>query len=453
MANSAQVVVIGAGISGLACALRLQQLGAPVALLEANDQPGGLIGTAENHGFLFESGPQSFQGTETMLNLIRDLGIESDLCKADPRAPRFVLRHGQLRKIPMAPQGFLTSSLLGMGSRWKIVSEGLSRTTPPAEDESVAQFVRRKFGHEILEYLVSPFVSGVYAGDPEKLSLRAAFPSLEEWERQYGSVLRGAMKSRPAKGARQGPPPLCSFVRGMGVLTGAMFAKLGAGAKSGVRVNTLTKTDQDFQVHATRNGRSEQLNARAVVLATPAYVASHIAAPLSARAAQTLSGIAYAPVVVVAAGYHSHQSAAALDGFGVLIPRSEKYRTLGIVWNSSLFPKRAPQGQMTITSILGGATDSAIIEKSDQEIIAIAEHEHSRILKIEGSPIISAIWKHPRALPQYNLGHAHAVREIREIERAVPGLYFAGNYLEGPSIGKCVEHGFQTAEAVHRGIV
>jgi oxygen-dependent protoporphyrinogen oxidase len=163
-----------------------------------------------------------------------------------------------------------------------------------------------------------------------------------------------------------------------------------------------------------------------------------------------LSGIAYAPVVVVASGYHSHQSAAALDGFGVLIPRSEKYRTLGIVWNSSLFPKRAPQGQMTITSILGGATDPAIIEKSDEEITAIAEHEHSRILKIEGSPIVSAIWKHQRALPQYNLGHAHAVREIREAERAIPGLYFAGNYLEGPAIGKCVEHGFQTAEAVRR---
>ncbi len=448
MANSAQVVVIGGGISGLACALRLQQLGARVTLLEANKRSGGLIGSVEREGFLFESGPQSFQGTEALLGLIRDLGIESDLCKADRRAPRFVLRQGRLRKIPMAPQGFLTSSLLGIGSRWRIVSEGLSRTTPPSEDESIAQFVRRKFGHEILEYLVSPFVSGVYAGDPEKLSLRAAFPTLEEWERQYGSVLRGAMKSRPAKGARQGPPPMCSFLRGMRVLTDAMFAKLDENAKSGARVDTVTKADQGFQIQVTQDGRSEQMNARAVVLATPTYVASHIAAPLSAKAAQTLSGIAYAPVVVVAAGYHCNQSAAALDGFGVLIPRSEKYRTLGIVWNSSLFPNRAPQGQMTITSILGGATDSAIIEKSDDEIIATTMHEHSRILKIEGSPIISAIWKHPRALPQYNLGHAHAVREIREVERALPGLYFAGNYLEGPSIGKCVEQGFQTAEAV-----
>ena len=452
MADSAQVVVIGGGISGLACALRLQQLGSPVALLEASDLAGGLIGTEERQGFLFESGPQSFQGTETMLALIRELGIESELCKADPRAPRFVLRHGRLRKIPMAPQGILTSSLLGMGSRWRILSEGLSRTKPPTEDESIAQFVRRKFGHEILEYLVSPFVSGVYAGDPEKLSLRAAFPSLEEWERQYGSILRGAMKSRAAMGEKKGPPPLCSFQRGVRVLTEAMFAKLGANAQSGARVETVTKADHGFQIQVAQNGRSEQMNARAVVLATPAYMASHIAAPLSAKVAQTLSGIAYAPVVVVATGYHSRQSPAALDGFGVLIPRSEKHRTLGIVWNSSLFPNRAPQGQFVITSILGGATDSAIIEKSDQEIAAIATHEHAKILKIEGSPVISAIWKHPRALPQYNLGHAHAVREIREAERATPGLYFAGNYLEGPSIGKCVEQGLQTAEAVRRDL-
>lgn len=447
-----QVAVIGGGVSGLACALRLQQLGARVTLLEANSRPGGLIGTEERQGFLFESGPQSFQGTEALLGLVQDLGIESELCKADPRAPRFVLRQARLRKIPMAPQGILTSSLLGMGSRWRIVSEGLRRTTPATEEESIAQFVRRKFGHEILEYLVSPFVSGVYAGDPEKLSLRAAFPTLDEWERQHGSVLRGAIKSRPAKGARQGPPPMCSFAGGMGVLTEAMFAKLGANAKSGASVDAVTKADQGFQIQVTQDRRSEQINARAVVLATPTYVASHIAAPLSAKAAQTLSGIAYAPVVVVAAGYYRHQSPAALNGFGVLIPRSEKYRTLGIVWNSSLFPNRAPRGRMTITSILGGATDTAIIDKSDEEITAIAVHEHSRILKIEGSPIISGVWKHPRALPQYNLGHAHAVREIREAERAVPGLYFAGNYLEGPSIGKCVEQGFQTAETVRRDL-
>ena len=176
MAEPNNVAVIGGGISGLACAYRLQQLAIPVTLLEAEDRVGGLIGTIEKDGFLFESGPQSFQGTETLLELIRQLGIQDELCVADARAPRFVLRRGKLQKIPMTPQALVTSALLGAGARWRVISEPLRHTKPPSEEESVAAFVRRKFGHEILEYLVSPFVSGVYAGDPEKLSLRAAFP-------------------------------------------------------------------------------------------------------------------------------------------------------------------------------------------------------------------------------------------------------------------------------------
>src|SRR5580704_12422254 len=207
MSDPRQVIVIGAGVSGLACAYRLKQLGIPVILLEASACVGGLVGSVQKDGFLFESGPQSFQGAEPLLELIREVGIEGELQRADPRAPRFIYLRGKLQKIPMTPQALVASSLLGLKSRAKIVSEPFRRTKPPTEEESVADFVRRKFGHEILEYLVAPFVSGVYAGDPEKLSLKAAFPTLDEWERQYGSVLRGAMKSRPAKGAGNGPPP------------------------------------------------------------------------------------------------------------------------------------------------------------------------------------------------------------------------------------------------------
>src|SRR5580704_7135819 len=185
MPDSNQVAVIGAGISGLACAFRLQQLGVRVTLLEANERAGGLIDTIEKDGFLFESGPQSFQGTSTLFELIRQLGIEGELLKADPHAPRYIFLHGRLSKIPMSQQALLTSSLLGAGSRWRIASERFRSSKPPSEEESVAAFVRRKFGHEILEYLVAPFVSGVYAGDPEKLSLRAAFPALNEWEREF----------------------------------------------------------------------------------------------------------------------------------------------------------------------------------------------------------------------------------------------------------------------------
>lgn len=452
MAESVQVVVVGGGISGLACAARLQQLGVPVTLLEASERLGGLISTVEKDGFLFESGPQSFQGTGVLLGLIRDLGIEGELCKADPRAPRYVLRHGRLREIGMTPQGILTSSLLGAGTKWKIVSEPFRRTKPPSEDESVAEFVRRKFGHEILEYLVAPFVSGVYAGDPEKLSLRAAFPSLEEWEREYGSVLRGAMKSRGGDRAAKGPPPLCSFRHGLSTLTKAIAARLGASAQTNARVEAITPTNAHsggpFQVRVARKDGTSTLAAQAVVIATPAYTAMHLIALIAGDLAHKLSGIAYASLAVVGTGYYKKQTTMDLDGFGVLIPRSEKHRTLGIVWNSSLFPGRAPDGQMTLASFIGGATDPEMAQKSEEEIAAIVQKDHEQILGVAGSPVTSMIWIHQKALPQYNLGHGHIVRAMRDAERSVAGLYFAGNYLEGPSIGKCVERGFETAEGV-----
>ncbi len=449
------VAVIGGGISGLACAYRLKKLGVPVILLEASPRVGGLIETVEKDGFLFESGPQSFQGTETLLGLIRDLGIEDELCKADPGAPRYVLRQGRLRKIPMSPQAMLATSLLSPGTRWKIVSEPFKRTRPPNEDESVADFVRRKFGHEILEYLVSPFVSGVYAGDPEKLSLRAAFPTLEQWEREYGSILRGQMKSRAASGpttARKGPPPLCSFRRGLDTLMQAIGANLGESARTGAFVSALSRSgnlgDAGYEVRAMRGGREEKIVAQAVVLAAPAYAASHLIGSIAPFLASTLSGIEYASLAVVGMGYYNRQASAALDGFGVLIPRSEKHRTLGIVWNSSLFAGRAPEGQMVVTSFVGGATDPEIVAKTDGEITAIVHDDHARILGITGPPIAAAVWKHEKALPQYNLGHGHVVEAIRDAERTVPGLYFAGNYLEGPSIGRCAEEAFQTADAI-----
>jgi protoporphyrinogen/coproporphyrinogen III oxidase len=440
------VIVIGGGISGLACALRLRQTGVDVTLLEGAEKPGGLIGTERIHGFLFESGPQSFQGTEALLELVRALGLGEELCKADPRAPRFVLRHGRMEKIPMSPGAMLGGSLLGVGSRWKIVSEPFRRAQPSTEDESVASFVRRRFGDEILDYLVAPFVSGVYAGDPETLSLRSAFPSLDEWERKYGSVVRGAMK------ARSTPAPLCSFRGGMGALLGALGDALGARARFKTLAQAVRRIDAGgrarYEVSTLTDGRADICSAEAVVLATPAFVASQLIASVSPELARTLSGIAYAGVAVVAAGYYANQLRTALDGFGVLIPRVEGHRTLGIVWNSSLFAGRAPQGQVTITSFGGGATDPGLLEASEETITAIVEHENSIILGVLGQPIEVRVWKHPKALPQYNLGHSHIVETIRDQEKKIPGLYVAGNYLAGPSIGACFEQGSQTAEAV-----
>jgi len=452
MSGPKQVVVVGGGISGLACAFRLQRLGIPVTLFEAADRVGGLVSTVEKDGLLFESGPQSFQGTDSILELIRQVGIENELLNADPRAPRYVLMRGKLHEIPMSPQALLTSSLLTAGSRWKIASEPFRKTRPPSKEESVADFVRRKFGHEILEYLVAPFVSGVYAGDPEKLSLRAAFPTLEEWEREYGSVLRGAMQSRAAKEKRAGPPPLCSFRQGVATLPRVLGEQLGENLREGARVLAIHRIGEasatKYEIRVASGGREESISARAIVVATPAYTAARLVGTLSSPLTHMLSGIAYAPVAVVAAAYYARQFGHPTAGFGFLVPRSEKLHTLGTVWNSSLFAGRAHDGMVVMTSFAGGATEPEIVEKPEKVIAAIVQDENSRVLQITGPPVGCAVWRHPKALPQYNLGHGHIVESIRDGERGNPGLFFAGNYLEGPALGKCIEVGNQTAEAV-----
>jgi protoporphyrinogen/coproporphyrinogen III oxidase len=447
MQTPAQVAVIGAGISGLACALRLRAFGIPTVLLESAEQSGGVIGTVERNGFLFESGPQSFLGTPPALELIRELKLDGELIQADPNAPRYVYVKGRLQAIPMSPAALLTSSLLSVQSRYRVLTEPLRRTAPVEHEETVADFVRRKFGHEILEYLVAPFVSGVYAGDPETLSLRAAFPSLDEWEREYGSVLRGAMNSRKKQA---GPRPgLCSFRGGMKSLLAALEAALGDSLLRGARVEAVEKGERaGFVVRFAAGEKRDSLAARAVVLAAPAYVSGHLVTGLSPAAGASLLGVSYAPVAVIAAGYKRHQVANALIGFGVLIPRKAGLHTLGTVWNSSLFPGRAPKDSVTLTSFAGGVTDTEIVSREASEIGALVEAEIEKLLEISGPPVAREIWRYPKALPQYNLGHAHVLENVRAALDRVPGVYLAGNYLSGPSIGNCIEQSNRVAEAV-----
>lgn len=443
--NSRQVIVVGAGISGLACALRLSEMGVAFRIFDAAENPGGLISTVRREGFLFESGPQSFQLTSELRELIRSAGCESDVLEADPHTPRYILRGGKLRPAPMSPPSLLTTSLLGVGSKMRVLSEPFRRSRPASNDESLADFVRRKFGTEVLEYLAGPFVSGVFAGDPEKLSLRSALPSLALWEEEFGSVIRGAMRSR-GKGERV-RPTLASFKSGMATLLNAVGQKLGSALATGVTVDSIRFNQQDgWIVHCS--GVAQAPPASAVVLATPAYTAAKLLAPAAERLAVTLAGIPYASIAVVVLGYRREHVGNVLSGFGFLVPRTEKLRTLGTIWNSSLFPGRCPPGTVLMTSFLGGATDLRILDMDDNQIASQVHGEIAGVLEISAPPIAHHVWRHTRALPQYNLGHAQKVATIREDLAKLHGLFIAGNYLDGPSIGSCVLQGFHAAQSV-----
>lgn len=434
----------------MACAYRLQQAGIPVRALEAGSRPGGVIATKEQEGFRFELGPQSFLSTEPLLKMIDALGLRDQLQHANPRAPRYILLSGRLIPAPLAPPTLLSTPLFSAATKWRLITEIFRRTQPPAGDESIAAFVRRKFGDELLNRLVAPFVSGVYAGDPERLSLRAAFPKLHEFETQYGSVLRGGMKSRPAKGTPRAG--LCSFREGMETLPRAMAARLGSSLLlesnvTGVR-NGKANGKPWFEVDILHQNYPETLSASAVVVATPTNVSSQILLGLSGAFAPIFSQIEYAPVAVVSACYRREQVQCPPDGFGFLVPRAEGLHVLGTVFNSSLFAGRAPDGMVCFTSFAGGATNAKFCELSEQEITGTICGEVSRVLGITGTPVATNFNRYARALPQYNLGHNQLVKSLEAIAEGLPGLFLTGNYLSGPSIGASVDQAFRTAEAV-----
>jgi protoporphyrinogen/coproporphyrinogen III oxidase len=482
---------VGAGISGLACAYYLRKAGVRAIVLEQSERAGGLIrSSVHENGFVLEEGPQSFLSTDLLLEMIGDLGLAGEVIRADPHAARFVLVNGELRRVPLSPQYMLASSLLGLRTKLTMLRDAAGHSSPPEGDESVAAFVRRKFTQELLDRLVGPFVSGIFAGDPERLSLRAAFATIYEAEKRFGSVICGAAKLRKAtrsasdtegsKHAQRDAPiqaikhGLVSFRKGNEALIRALAHSLGENLICGVTVKGVSCDLRDFRssdfrrgdsgagdspmvqrlaVHATQSGRQRTFDAAAVIVATPADVASRLVASLSANLAEHLAGIEYAPVAVVSSIYRRSHIANCLDGFGFLVPRGEGRRLLGTIWNSSLFAERAPEGFSVLTSFAGGATDPDLIALPARDITALISNELSTVLRISGEPIECSMKLYPRGIPQYNLGHTQTIASLRRLCAKFPGVYLCGNYLDGPSIGACVEQAQRIAALAARGLL
>src|SRR5262249_9115899 len=348
------VIVIGAGISGLACAYAFKKRNVDVLVLESNDSPGGMIHSVSENGFLFETGPQSFSTTGQLISLIEDLGLANELVPAPAKAPRYILVNGQLRPVPLSPGALLTSPLLKWSTKFSILRDSFGKSFPPAEDESIADFVRRKFTPELLDLLVGPFVSGIYAGDPEKISLRAAFPTLHEAEKTAGSIVRGMKAASKNRKGRRIKPALASFSRGNKILIEAFAGKLGDALHTAGHVSQIARTNDG---RFTIDSNTGQFQSHHLVIATPTPVAASLLGNLVPAAANALTQIEYAPVALVSLGYRRADVRDSLNGFGFLVPRSAGLKILGTVWNSSLFPNRAPSDQVQLTSFLGGATD------------------------------------------------------------------------------------------------
>lgn len=448
------VVVIGAGISGLVCAYRLKSLGFDVLLLEKSDRVGGVMQTEVIDGYRIERGPNSSQGTEELLALVEELGITNELAEGDPKAPAYVYFKGQLHPVPSSPRAFIRSRLLSAKGKLRIFKEPFIAARRSGEEESIASFARRRIGSEAAERMVAPFVSGIYAGDAEKLSAQAAFPRLANLETGYGGLVRGMLaKAREARRSKKEAPKrrrLVSFKGGMETLPKTLARKIGEDLLTECSNFNLQFSNQrnGFLLEFERAGNRQQVTCERVVIATPVRAAAALVRSSSGELSRLLEEIYYPPLVIVCLAYDKSSIATPLDGFGFLVPPGERMNILGCVWNSSLFKGRAPEHHALFTIFIGGARNTQAVQLPDAELVTLAHSDLQKVLGISSEPRVVTITRWERAIPQYNIGHVERVRRIEELLRDMPGLRLTGNYLHGVSTGDCIKEAERVAKEV-----
>lgn len=436
------MVIIGAGLTGLSSAVRLRAQGVIVTVLESSAQAGGAVRSEQIEGFLVEDGPNSMMTNEPdVQEFLRTAGLEEEMVSPLGKK-RFLVRNGRPVALPAGPVGAVTTPLFSLSGKLRVLAEPLVRRGRE-EDESLADLVRRRLGPEVLAYAIEPFVAGIYAGDPEKLSARWAFPKLWNLERTHGSFVRGAMRLR-----RSGSPPtMFSFRQGMGALPGRLAEMLGPDLHCGVRVEKISRDAQGWQVGWSRGGQTTTVNADAVITTAPAFAVPDLPWPADlASSLEFLRELVYPSVTVVALGFRRADVAHPLDGFGMLVPAVEQRRILGTIFSSSLFPGRAPEDHVLLTTFVGGARQPRLAELGDDALEQDVCSDLRELLGVRGAPVFRRIVRWPRAIPQYHTGYGRQLAAMEKLEFAWPGLHLAGNYRGGIAAGQCIQNGLRLAE-------
>ncbi len=445
--SSPSIAVVGGGITGLSAAHALTRAGARVRLFEANDRVGGPVHSTREGEWLIESGPNSLQeASPAVTALITELGLDADRVSAQPEAKnRYILRDSRPVAAPTSPPGLFASKLFGLGTKLRVLTELTKRPRFRRIDISLAAFARAHFGSELVDYGIDPFVSGVYAGDAEKLSARHAFPSLWKMEREHGSLIRGqiaAAKARRAASGRSGPPPIISFREGLGQLPDALAASLPADTMElGSRVETLFPGEK-WQLVWSRDGQTHNETFDRIILTLPAAGLARLAVgSLGERPLAALSEIVYPSVAALFLGYRRDQVRHALDGFGLLVPSRERRHVLGILFSSSLFLGRAPAGHVALTVMLGGSRRPDLGQAELDQILPLVRQELAELLGVTGDPVFVRHQRWPRAIPQYNLGYERFLEVMTATELRHAGLLIGGHVRDGIALPNCLAAG------------
>jgi len=441
------VVVIGGGVSGLSAAYELVKCGRSVRLLEASVRPGGVITTERVDEWVIDGGPDALLVQKpAAVALCRELGIADRLVSTLTPRTAYVLRDDRFHAIqegsflgfPIKLGALARSSLFTIGGRLRMACEALIPRGGDGEDESIASFVRRRFGQEAVDYLADPLLAGIHAGDAERLSMRALFPRLLEAERQSGSVIR-AFRALHVKPSPQGA--FVSLPGGTGELAESLAAALPRGVVSlSTRVTEIRRAGT-YVVHSTAGVH----DARAVILAVPAYAAAALLRQFDTSLAALCDAVPYASTATVAFGFTRAQVNHPMHGSGFVVPRVERRALLAGTWVTSKWPGRAPAGHVLVRGFLGGGRDPHRLERSDQELIATAREELRELLGITGDPLFARLFRFTRQSPQYEVGHLRRVAAITQRLAAIPGLFVTGSGFRAIGIPDCIADGRETA--------
>ncbi len=464
-----RVAVVGAGITGLAAAFRMTRRHGDVQIeiFDTSSRAGGTIRTEHRDGFLIEHGADAFITSKPGgLELCQDLGISDQLIGTDDQHRRSLVVYrgrpvpipeGFMLMAPAKPMAILKSPILSLSGKLRLLSEVVRPRKDTDEDESLASFVRRRFGTETFERLVQPLVGGIYTADPEKLSLKATLPRFPAMEREHGSVIRAALKAsgpaekreRPAEsGARYGL--FVTHAKGLSALIESIVSTLESSGRVqlhlGATVDCIEPSAKVSGRWQIRAGSDDETSFHGVILAAPSWVAATLLGSVDSQVAAELKAIEYASTVVVASTHRLSDFRHPLDAFGLVVPSVENRKILAVSFSSRKFAGRAPHGSVLLRTFVGGATQPELLRMSDDNILKTVVDELGDLLGMTESPLFASVWRHEQAMPQYHVGHLDRIDRIVQRMSIHHGLELAGNAYTGIGVPDCISSGYAAAD-------
>jgi len=445
--KNTSTAILGAGITGLNTAYALQKKGIDVTIYEKENHAGGVIQTQPQNDWLVEKGPNTMLVRDQQIwDLLDELGLTNQILKPGPEAKkRYIIRNKKLCPAPMSLTDFLKTDLFSTQAKFRLLKEPFIEA-PSVDDESIADFIHRRLGSEPLDYAANPFVSGIYAGDPDALSIKHTFGSLFEMEQEFGSITKGFFKRDKKKSSAQ--KALISFKNGMQSLPNALHKKLEHSIQLNSSVQDISTSKSGWTI---RLDSGQQKNHKSVVSTIPPFNLAKIwHSDYSHQPINKLTEISYAPMSVLGLGFKREQINHPLDGFGMLIPEVEPFTLLGGLFSSSLFPNRAPENHALLTCFIGGDRHPKLAGRSTEKLLAEVMPQLRKLLDVDGRPVFQqhAYW--PKAIPQYRVGYDEHLAAMDEVEQSNPGFFLAGNYRGGVSVPDCILNGFEAAGRVDK---